>query len=126
MSNDVERLAHEVERLGDVVLIQIDPVSAYLGGTDSHKNADVRALLSPLSDLAEKFNVAVVVVTHLNKGSGAAMYRSVGSIAFTAAARERDGYTAHELPALVKLLRTKKTEGADNEIFTTADGTPAS
>ena len=87
LATDVERLAAVVKRLGDVALIQIDPISAYLGGIDSHKNADVRALLSPLSDLAERFNVAIVVVTHLNKGSGAAMYRSVGSIAFTAAAR---------------------------------------
>lgn len=87
LAKDVEQLADVVSNLGDCALIQIDPVSAYLGGTDSHKNADVRALLSPLSDLAEKFNVAVVIVTHLNKGSGSAMYRSVGSIAFTAAAR---------------------------------------
>jgi hypothetical protein len=87
LTSDIDRLAAKVKELGDVVLIEIDPVSAYLGGTDSHKNADVRALLSPLSDLAEKFNVAIVVVTHLNKGSGSSMYRSVGSIAFTAAAR---------------------------------------
>jgi putative DNA primase/helicase len=87
LASDIDRLAKRVEEIGDVALIQIDPISAYLGGTDSHKNADVRALLSPLSNLAEKFNVAVVVVTHLNKGSGSAIYRSVGSIAFTAAAR---------------------------------------
>lgn len=87
LAKDIDRLATRVEEIGDVALVVIDPISAYLGGTDSHKNADVRALLSPLSELAERLNVAVIVVTHLNKGSGSAMYRSVGSIAFTAAAR---------------------------------------
>jgi len=87
LSKDVERLGQKIEELGDVALVEIDPISAYLGGTDSHKNADVRALLSPLSDLAEKFDVAIVLVTHLNKGSGAAIYRATGSIAFAAAAR---------------------------------------
>jgi len=51
------------------------------------QNADVRSLLSPLAELAEKYDVAVVLITHLNKGAGAAIYRSIGSIAFAAAAR---------------------------------------
>ena len=84
---DIEKLADEIERLKDCVLVTIDPISAYLDGTDSHKNADVRALLSPLSNLAEKFNIAIIAITHLNKGSGNAIYRSIGSIAFTASAR---------------------------------------
>ncbi len=50
LAKDIERLAEVLEKLGDCVLVQIDPISAYLGGTDSHKNADVRALLSPLSE----------------------------------------------------------------------------
>ena len=87
LSKDIERPGKRIKELGDVALVQIDPISAYLGGTDSHKNADVRALLSPLSELADKFSVAIVLVTHLNKGSGPAIYRSVGSIAFAAAAR---------------------------------------
>jgi len=87
LEKDIERLADVLEQLGDCVLVVIDPISAYLGGTDSHRNADVRALLSPLSDLAERFNVAIVTVTHLNKGSGSAIYRATGSLAFVAAAR---------------------------------------
>ncbi len=71
----------------DARLVVIDPVSAYLGGTDSHKNADVRALLAPLAEMAARRGVAVVGITHLNKGGGAAMYRAMGSLAFVAAAR---------------------------------------
>ncbi len=65
----------------------IDPISAYLPGIDSHKNAEVRAVLAPLAEVAAKHDVAVVAVTHLRKGAGAAMYRAMGSLAFVAAAR---------------------------------------
>jgi len=59
-----------------------------LGDVDSHKNADVRALLSPLSDLAVKHGVAIIGVSHLNKsGSNDALMRVTGSLAFVAAAR---------------------------------------
>jgi len=45
-------------------------------------------LIAPLAALAAKHGVAIVCVTHLNKsGSGPAIYRSIGSIAFVAAAR---------------------------------------
>ena len=33
-------------------MIVIDPISAYLGKTDSHSNAEIRALLHPLAKLA--------------------------------------------------------------------------
>jgi hypothetical protein len=69
-------------------LVVIDPITAYLGETDSHKNAEIRGLIAPLAALAAKYGVAIVCVTHLNKsGSGPAIYRSIGSIAFVAAAR---------------------------------------
>jgi hypothetical protein len=71
----------------DVRLIVIDPISAYLGGVDSHSNAEVRGLLTPLTSLAAKYNVAVVAVTHLRKSAGAAVYRAIASIGFMAASR---------------------------------------
>jgi putative DNA primase/helicase len=71
----------------DVRLIVIDPISAYLGGVDSHSNAEVRGILAPLVALAARFGVAVLCVTHLRKSAGAAIYRAISSIAFAAAAR---------------------------------------
>ena len=48
----------------------------------------MRGLLAPLRNLAAQRNVAVVVVTHLNKAAGTkAMSRVTGSLAFIAAAR---------------------------------------
>lgn len=74
-----------------MVLVIIDPISSYLGGTDSHKNAEVRGVLEPVSGMAERTRVAVLSITHFNKtGSNnttKAMHRFIGSIAFTGAPR---------------------------------------
>jgi putative DNA primase/helicase len=86
---DIRRLEEALAEIGDVALVVIDPISAYLGNGDSHNNAEVRALLAPLSDMASRQNVAVVLVSHLNKGGagGEALMRVTGSLAFVAAAR---------------------------------------
>jgi len=86
--SDLARLAEEVQRIGNVRLVVIDPITAYLGGVDSHKNADVRALLSPLSDFAEDFSLAILGISHLNKSNAQdALQRVNGSLAFVAALR---------------------------------------
>ncbi len=72
----------------DARLIVIDPISAYCGQTDSHNNAEVRALLAPLADLASRTKAAILAVTHLSKSGGPkAIYRAMGSLAFAAASR---------------------------------------
>jgi hypothetical protein len=87
LETDLLALQDAVVSLSDALLIVIDPVSAYLGGIDSHVNAKVRSLLAPLSQMAATTGVAVVTVTHLNKNSSSALYRASGSVAFVAAAR---------------------------------------
>jgi hypothetical protein len=84
---DLGILADYVDSIGDVKLIIIDPVSAYMGKMDSHNNAEVRAVLDPIADFAEEYKVGVLGITHLNKGSGKASHRVIGSIAFCAAPR---------------------------------------
>ena len=83
-------LEHEMRQTDDLRLVIIDPLSAYCGdGRDTHRDASVRGLLAPLRDLAEKYQVAVVGVTHLNKNEATkkAIARVTGSLAFVAAAR---------------------------------------
>ena len=87
LTRDLRYVDQAIEETPDCRLVIIDPISAYLGRTDSHKNADVRGVLAPLAELASRHGVAVLAVTHLSKGEGPAIYRSIGSIAFVAAAR---------------------------------------
>ena len=88
LERDVQLLERELALMPDCRLVVVDPISAYLGGTDTHRNADVRALLMPLTKLAQRHDVAIVAVSHLNKGTALhANYRVTGSIAFTAMAR---------------------------------------
>ena len=69
-------------------LVIVDPISAYLGRIDSHKNAEVRGVLAPLAKFAADYDVAIVSVTHLNKSPSVdPLTRVIGSTAFVAAAR---------------------------------------
>lgn len=89
LSTDLNVLEEKIKAIGNVVAIFIDPISSYLGNKiDEHKNAAVRSTLAPLSKLAEKYKIAVICVTHLNKCENQkAMHRVVGSIGFIAASR---------------------------------------
>ena len=84
---DVDLIVRECRRLGARLLV-VDPVTAYLGDVNSHRDSDVRGALAPLAAEAEAAGVAVVLVRHLNKSAGgSALYRGGGSIAFTGLAR---------------------------------------
>jgi hypothetical protein len=77
-----------VEQTPNCRLVLIDPISCFIGkGVDSHVMADVRALLTPLAELAARRNVAIVAISHLRKGEGSAIHRTMGSQGFVAAAR---------------------------------------
>ncbi|MFQ5930947.1 MAG: AAA family ATPase [Nitrospiraceae bacterium] len=87
LARDVQELEAAIEESG-AIMVGIDPLSAYLGRTDSYKDAEVRGLLAPLAALAERKNVAVVGIMHLSKDAQRrALYRAQGSLAFVAAAR---------------------------------------
>jgi hypothetical protein len=91
LQRDLLLLEKECERIGDVSLVIMDPVSSYLGKTDSHKNAEVRGVLEPIGEFADRLNIAVVSITHFSKsGAGSAtkaLHRFIGSIAFVGAPR---------------------------------------
>ncbi len=86
--SDLDPLRELLSKHPRTRLVVVDPISAYCGRTDSHKNAEVRAMLAPLATLAAEHAVAIVAVNHLSKGvGGKAVYRSMGSLAFAAAPR---------------------------------------
>ena len=87
LAENIPQLEAAISQVPTCRLVVIDPISAFTSSTDTHKNSDVRGLLAPLADLAQRKSVAIVGVTHLNKSSGPAMYRTMGSLAWVAAAR---------------------------------------
>ena len=87
LKEDIVHLESAIEQTS-ASLVVIDPLTAYLGGTNTIKDVDVRSVLSPLSELAARKCVAVLAVMHLNKDSkNHAIYRTAGSMAFVAQAR---------------------------------------
>jgi hypothetical protein len=91
LKTDVDLLEAKAKEIGDVRLIVVDPISAYMGGSDGNGNVETREVLEPLAEMANRLHIAVLAVTHLNKGGGGgnqtAVSRFCGSIAFIAAAR---------------------------------------
>jgi len=87
-SIDIPALEKAIKKIGNVALIVVDPIVAVVNG-DSHKNAEVRNDLTPITDLARALNVAVIGITHFSKGSEGKnpLERVTGSLAFTAVAR---------------------------------------
>jgi hypothetical protein len=88
LPDDLDVIEGEVRSRG-VVLVVIDPLSAFLSGrVDAYRDQDVRRALVHLTDLARAADTCVLVLRHLNKSSASnPLYRGGGSIAFVGAAR---------------------------------------
>ena len=88
---DLLLLEKKIAEIGDVLAVVVDPISSYLGRADSHKNAEVRGVLEPLSEMAERLRVAIVSITHFSKANVGpatkALHKFIGSIAFVGAPR---------------------------------------
>jgi hypothetical protein len=90
LTEDLEKLEKLAHDLGSVVLITIDPITAYMGGrVDSHKATEVRSQLNPLQEFSDRTGIAVSAVTHPAKNviSQKAIDFFIGSQAFIAAGR---------------------------------------
>lgn len=87
-ARDLHQLRDEIDRIGGIRLLIVDPVVSAVTG-DSHKNTEVRRALQPLVDMADACNCAVLGITHFAKGGQGTdpAQRVVGSVAFTAVAR---------------------------------------
>ena len=68
-------------------LLVIDPLAVFLG-RNVNNDQSVRQALAPLAEMAERQEIAVILIRHLNKTSGQrSMYRGLGSIGIVAAVR---------------------------------------
>ena len=88
LRTDLDAVRDAATAVGDCKLIIIDPITAYLDGTDDHRAGELRGLLYPLSAMAEALNVTIILVTHLSKSSSQdAQQRVLGSVSYVAACR---------------------------------------
>ena len=92
LQTDLQLLEEKIKEIGDVVLVEIDPASAYMGkNVDLHNDQSVRTVLAPLAEMANRLGIAILSIMHFNKGNSQAgskvMHRFMASIAFVAAAR---------------------------------------
>jgi hypothetical protein len=88
--SNIEMLTAAYEECGRPELLVIDPPANFLGGVDEHKNAEVRNMLFLLVSWLEKYNVACILITHINKQVGKgleAVERIIGSVAWGSSAR---------------------------------------
>lgn len=89
VADHMPQLTEFIADIGDLKLLVIDPILAYMGRADSHKTSDVRGAMLGLQQLVADREIAAVLITHLNKNDGgqSAMNRMAASGAFTAVAR---------------------------------------
>lgn len=86
---DLKILEKEIKLHENVQLIVVDPVQSYLGEkVDAHRSNETRPVLDGLTALCRRYGVAPLILRHCSKAStGKVLYRGLGSIDFTAAAR---------------------------------------
>ena len=78
--NDLSRLEKTIEEVNPSLIV-FDPMQSFLGDININSIVDVRNALTPLKNIAEKYNCAIVLVQHLKKGfESKAIYKGVGSI----------------------------------------------
>jgi DNA polymerase I-like protein with 3'-5' exonuclease and polymerase domains len=121
LAEDLDLLRRKIEKLGDVVAIEIDPVTAYLGtgknGVDSFRDTDVRAVLGPLVQLADDLRIAVIAIMHFNKKIDVtnALLRISNSLAFGGVARHVFAITKDTANAPRRLMSRAKNNIASEE-----------
>ena len=87
LQSDLDALGETLNALQKPQLVIIDPITSYLGKVDAHRTPDVRAVMEPVTALAESCRVGIFAVTHPPKAQGTAMNAFTGSMAFVASAR---------------------------------------
>lgn len=74
------RIEREIIKVGNVRLLVVDPIIDFSGGVNPNASEEVRALLTPLVNMAARHDFALVMIGHLNKAQTmSAIYRAGGS-----------------------------------------------
>jgi putative DNA primase/helicase len=88
LKRHISFIEEKIIQKGNVKLLVVDPLESFLGGIDSNKSIEMRDALMPLSNMAERLNVAVLLIDHTRKSEeGGALERQIGSRAKTGIVR---------------------------------------
>jgi hypothetical protein len=109
LAQDLAMLRRKIEEIGNISIVLIDPLSAYMGRTkevDTFRTTDVRNVLSPLAALAAELDVAIISIMHFNKKTDVnnVLLRVSDSGAFTAQSRHLYGVVSDPEDKARKLL----------------------
>ena len=112
---DLPALEAALQQLPNCKLVIIDPVGSFLGGkTDGNSDSEVRSVLVPVSALAAKYGVAIVVIMHRRKDGGKdADALAMGSVAFIGVARSSMHVIADQEDPKRRLLLPGKSNLAE-------------
>lgn len=85
---DLPVLNDKLTEISGVKLIIIDPIMSFMGKVNTHNLSETRVALAPLADLAEKHELAALLIHHTNKSTGGNAYTAFsGSNGFVDASR---------------------------------------
>ncbi len=85
-AQDLAAIELGAAELGDCRLIVFDPITAFLAG----RNADVRGMLAPLQDMAERLGATVLLINYHSKHGASGTngkYRVLGQIGYVGVCR---------------------------------------
>jgi hypothetical protein len=78
LDTDIPALRKVLESNPDIKLVIIDPIMNHLGALKGNSEQEVRSAMSPLGKLAEKYGVAILLVTHFNKNTNSESIQRLG------------------------------------------------
>jgi hypothetical protein len=89
LDQDIPEISAALEKDKNYAMVIVDPVTNHLGKKRTNVEEEVRPVLMKLRGIAEKHNVPVVIIGHLNKrpNGTAALERMLGCAAFSGVPR---------------------------------------
>jgi putative DNA primase/helicase len=117
LATDLTKLEEMIRKIGDVLLVVIDPLNSYFGrGADTYRTSEVRTVLEPMAEMAARMGVTIIGNSHLGKDakSRSANLRILDSQAITAVARGISIITPDpDNPERRLFMRSKSSNAAD-------------
>jgi hypothetical protein len=105
---DLDLLGDLIEQTGASLMI-VDVLNEYLDSkVDNYRDSDIRRTLHQIQDMARRTGAAVVMLRHLRKEAGKAIYRGGGSIGIVGAARAGWTVAHHPEDASMRVLAPVK------------------